>query len=354
MSIIQEGMIITADDHQGNRKHNYLVLYVPNGDVQAGKFIQAISITSMKDKQLTIQLPIILSGKISYLVPYAIHSFWSVEMHIESLKGIWKPDWISWFQFRKLIMDLYTYELYPECMDTETKEEIIGNKNIYIDEFNKLYPNIDEYRNVIGNCNKLNKDYTKEENKNKCVSVYIRDIYNTTFSIFNSEMRFLNGVLITRKKDGLSSLNDDNLVKFILLCDKYSYTLISENCSGKITQSTITDMYSKAKIEAKRRNILYTSTFNRKEKIAATQKFSKKQECEDKKELSQEDQITIDFINRYMEKTKRNTIDKKDFRKEYVKYFRKEQGSNYNIAPLTDDMVYVLAEKHFPQLQLHF
>jgi len=89
--------------------HNYIII---SNNQNINKFVQAMPITSMRNKKVTIEVPIMLSnGLVSYIVPYSIQTFTSTELKVGKFRGcISDTKYISSKEFINLLMDMYLAE----------------------------------------------------------------------------------------------------------------------------------------------------------------------------------------------------------------------------------------------------
>lgn len=141
---IEIGMIARPiKDHSSPMSHPYIILSIPHVPYKAQEFVQTVGVTSMKNKEVTTEIPIFAAGKKSYVAPYAIHSFSYNELPPENIEGIATPSFMSFNEFKELIVKLYNAYL----LDEEYGEEATKLRNDYIEKFNKAYPHLEEFRN---------------------------------------------------------------------------------------------------------------------------------------------------------------------------------------------------------------
>lgn len=103
--------------------HFYLVISV--GSAACLQDIQCMSISSMRNKDITYELPIVVNTTVSYVVPYNIVSFRRDDIKMEYYRGflVGHPDLLSTDDFLKLCRDIYTDTLYGE-IDKTIKDRV--------------------------------------------------------------------------------------------------------------------------------------------------------------------------------------------------------------------------------------
>lgn len=144
------GMIFLCQDKCSTvttSKHNYLILGINDSQEKLG-LIQTMSITSMKDKEVKMEVPIKLcNDMISYVVPYNLHSFLSSDIDIRNYKGCLKDtNIISKNDFMKLLIDIYTDSIGINS----NHDEVVSRYNQYCDAFWEEYGYCKEYRDYEG------------------------------------------------------------------------------------------------------------------------------------------------------------------------------------------------------------
>lgn len=142
-----EGLIFLLHDKCSSldgSKHNYIILGTNNDHEKIG-LIQCMSITSMYDKDVTIEVPILLSNNmISYIVPYNIHSFSSSDIDMHNFKGcITDVEYIGKYEFMQLLIDLYADTLDLGLVD---HDDVMKRYYDYCDAFWKYHGENTEYR----------------------------------------------------------------------------------------------------------------------------------------------------------------------------------------------------------------
>lgn len=104
--------------------HFYLVISV--GSTACLQDIQCMSISSMRNKDITYELPVVVNETVSYVVPYNIVSFRRDDVKIEYYRGflVGHPDLMPTDEFLKLCRDIYTDTLYGE-IDNSIKDRVV-------------------------------------------------------------------------------------------------------------------------------------------------------------------------------------------------------------------------------------
>lgn len=139
------GSIYTLKDASSTSDHGHNYIIISNNR-NINKFVQAMPITSMKNKKVTIEVPIELSNSmISYIMPYNIQTFTNVELQIGKFRGVIEDtDYISSKEFINLLMDIYLMETNIGDVD---KNKVMIEYREYCDNFWKYHNSKNEYRN---------------------------------------------------------------------------------------------------------------------------------------------------------------------------------------------------------------
>lgn len=126
-------------------RHNYLIISVDDPEEKGLGLVQAMSITSMQDKEVKLEVPIKLSNNlISYILPYNIHSFKAKDFSNRDYKGVIKDSsYCTREQFIQLLLKLYMYSLGIGGID---KEAVMKEYHDYCDEFWKNNKESKEFR----------------------------------------------------------------------------------------------------------------------------------------------------------------------------------------------------------------
>jgi hypothetical protein len=139
------GSIYTLKDASATSDsgHNYIII---SNNKNITKFVQAMPITSMKHKKVTIEVPIELSNSmISYIMPYNIQTFTNTELKVGKFRGvIADTKYITSKEFINLLLDIYLMETGIGDVD---KNKVMKEYIEYCDNFWKYHNSKDEYRN---------------------------------------------------------------------------------------------------------------------------------------------------------------------------------------------------------------
>lgn len=124
--------------------HNYIII---SNNQNINKFVQAMPITSMRNKKVTIEVPIKLSnGLVSYIIPYSIQTFTSTELKVGKFRGVISDSrYITSKEFINLLMDMYLVESNIGDVD---KDKVMNEYREYCNNFWKFHKNDTEYREV--------------------------------------------------------------------------------------------------------------------------------------------------------------------------------------------------------------
>lgn len=186
------GSIYTLNDAGSTSDcgHNYIII---SNNRNINKFVQAMPITSMKNKRVTVEVPIKLSNNmISYIMPYNIQTFTNTELKVGKYRGvITDTKYISSKEFINLLMDMYLMETKIGDVD---KDKVMREYRNYCKNFWKCHTSDDEYRNnenVKSTDNELDyiykplKDWTEDE-----LNIYIDNMDSPKYSF--SKLGFKN------------------------------------------------------------------------------------------------------------------------------------------------------------------
>ena len=123
--------------------HNYIII---SNNKNINKFVQAMPITSMKNKKVTIEVPIELSNSmISYIMPYNIQTFTNTELKVGKFRGVISDTkYITSREFINLLLDIYLMETGIGDVD---KTKVMKEYREYCDNFWRYHNSKDEYRN---------------------------------------------------------------------------------------------------------------------------------------------------------------------------------------------------------------
>jgi hypothetical protein len=135
--------------------HNYIII---SNNQNINKFVQAMPITSMRNKKVTIEVPIKLSnGLVSYIIPYSIQTFTSTELKVGKFRGVISDSkYITSKEFINLLMDMYLVESNIGDVD---KDKVMNEYREYCNNFWKFHKNDTEYREVDNDVRSKEFDY---------------------------------------------------------------------------------------------------------------------------------------------------------------------------------------------------
>lgn len=123
--------------------HFYMIISV--GSEACLQDIQCMKITSMRNKESTYELPIILNDAVSYVVPYNMFSYRKEDIDMKFFKGVLVGDGdvCSADDFLHLCRDIYTDTLFGE-LDASLKTRI----NEYQKKFDAKFGSVPKYENT--------------------------------------------------------------------------------------------------------------------------------------------------------------------------------------------------------------
>ena len=164
------GMIFCVDDKSntatsrtGVEKHYYLIINNCESTDGSVNLLQAMSITSMRNKNVTMEVPILLeNGYISYIVPYNIHSLHWDDLKVENYKGCLSSNArYSRDEFIQFLKNIYTDSI-GNC--SISHDELMTQYEDYCTKFFNKYNREKEYRNKIYHrvVNPENMQYAKQ------------------------------------------------------------------------------------------------------------------------------------------------------------------------------------------------
>lgn len=130
--------------------HYYMVVSV--GSEACLQDVQCMKITSMRNKESTYELPLILNDTVSYLIPYNMFSYRKEDIDIKFFKGILvgDNDICSADDFLHLCRDVYTDALFGE-IDNTLKARVKEYQSKFNAKFGKVpkYSEVEFKRTVI-------------------------------------------------------------------------------------------------------------------------------------------------------------------------------------------------------------
>ena len=164
----------------GYSKHNHIVIGNPENH-RIG-MVQTMSITSMHDKDIGLEVPIVLTNDlISYVVPYNIHSYKDTHFKAGFYKGcLDDTPFFSAKGFLKFLVDIYLDNIGQPRIK---HEDLIKIYNEYCDWFYNVYEGHDEYRDHKVNT-KVTTSSRYDDSEDQVV--YTEDSNKTTIKIPDS------------------------------------------------------------------------------------------------------------------------------------------------------------------------
>lgn len=160
ISFISPGQIWKVRD-SGRYTHNYIVLG------QSKKIlsnVQVMCITSMKDKHVTTEVPILLDDMVGYILPQNIHSM-KYNDFIEKFECIGQMSdtrYISVSAFVDLLVGMWEYLNIPWCPE-ERCNEVLHKFDDYCEAFQRANKGVMEYREVRYNTSGTQRSYRYEQ-----------------------------------------------------------------------------------------------------------------------------------------------------------------------------------------------
>lgn len=130
-----------------NKVPVHLYMIISAGSEANFQDIQCMKITGLRNKEATLELPIIVNDAVSYIMPYNIFSFRREEIDMRFFKGIviGDPDICTLDNFLQLCRDIYTDTLFGEIHDT-LKTAIKS----YQDKFQAKFSKVPKYEEEMG------------------------------------------------------------------------------------------------------------------------------------------------------------------------------------------------------------
>lgn len=218
-SIFEKGMIFimqdTCDKTRNNSHHPYLVINKNNeGGSNPLHFVQCMGISSMHDKCIDLELPILLcNNKVSYVVPYNIYSFESSKFELKNFKGcITDAPYSSKNKFMSLLMKVYLFTLGQ--VQTDVREEV----KKYREMFWKAHPEAEEYRVVYSKREKEGEKEKTNIHENKSSHQLSSQKPKNKVLTIDDMKRFNN-----YKRKLISQWSDQDLIDFVIGFKKFGY-----------------------------------------------------------------------------------------------------------------------------------
>lgn len=150
------GMIFVVKDRNQNSSnrsntsvntHQYLIIGECSKYGSIDMF-QAMSITSMRNKDVTMEVPIVMiNNRISYIVPYNIHSLHWSDVEICNFNGcLTNTDICTRDEFITFLRNIYLDSLGG--LGPVSHDDIVEQYNDYCDKFFEKYSDREEYRDI--------------------------------------------------------------------------------------------------------------------------------------------------------------------------------------------------------------
>lgn len=157
-----EGSIFVVRNKLSNGRmssHHYLMLGSKSTDSDVS-LVQAFAITSMRDKKITMEVPVILcNGYVSYIVPYNMHSLHGTDIQHRNYTGcVADCEYITKDAFMQMLKDIYLDSI---GMGTKSHDEVMKQYNEYCENFKKYNPDVKEWRNREEEPAPFRKDYPR-------------------------------------------------------------------------------------------------------------------------------------------------------------------------------------------------
>lgn len=142
-----KGMVFLCSDNfpkPGTQpmKHNYLIIGYTQGPLG---MVQGMSITSMTNKDVQIEVPVKLCNEyVSYVVPYNLHSLNPADIELHNYKGtICDTERISKDDFIAMLRDLYLDHI---GLGTRDHTAVMADYQLYCKNFWEEFKNVPEFR----------------------------------------------------------------------------------------------------------------------------------------------------------------------------------------------------------------
>lgn len=186
--------------NQNHNSHNYLIM--GKSPCKMG-FIQAMSITSMKNKEIEMEVPILLCNNlISYIVPHNVQSFLDSDVELSQYKGqILDTELISKNSFLEMLMDIYLDGLN---LGIKPHAEVKKRYESYCENFFNVYKESKEYRN------RENSDNCQFQKKSPVISP---DNSNVELDKKDNDGSFNRIVISKEIKDQVALIETDRMNK---------------------------------------------------------------------------------------------------------------------------------------------
>ena len=194
-------------------RHNYLIIGVDEPCKGLG-LVQAMSITSMHEKEVKIEVPVKLSNNlVSYILPYNIHSFKPKDFSNRDYKGTLRDtSYCTREEFVSLLMRLYIDSLGVNSVD---HDEVMRDYHAYCEAFWENNQDSKEYREekaptvVKETVVPEVIEPVKPVIQNKPISTPSKKSSNKDYSKYNEIYKQLTTNKTTRKKMGNKKRRDE-------------------------------------------------------------------------------------------------------------------------------------------------
>ena len=157
LKLAQVGSVFHLDSERGGYNqfkkedygHYYIVIKSPGRTGLAR--CQLMTITSMRNKEVAYELPVVMNGEVSYIAPYNIYTYSEVDLTLKGYKGsITDEPYINKNDFIMLLMELYVLYNSPYPLSDEYQKQIIMKYEDYCNNFWKSHSDKEEHRDPIG------------------------------------------------------------------------------------------------------------------------------------------------------------------------------------------------------------
>lgn len=291
-----KGMIFLCEDKCSKMnpliKHDYLIISVNEDTKSSLGYIQAMGITSMSNKDVYMEVPIVMCNDyVSYVVPYNLHSFTASDIRRNNYRGcILNSPIISKNDFINLLMDIYLDSL--GLVDHEKTVELY---NRYCTKFWSYYKGVQEYRDI--KTTSTSKEEEHDSDKIEDMSVIIGSS-NTREKIEISTREQKSFRQNNKIKDELKFLEsskrfirdwpDEDITKFLKYYKKYGFDVIHNIIPDRwVNPSSMSVFANKCKEELRSRKKKSNPTDSSVTKINSTDPLKRPMSKWSDKELLQ-------------------------------------------------------------------
>lgn len=139
---LKDNVSAYADTTKESR-HNYIVISGNND-----RFIQCMSITSMTNKEVTVEVPIVCNnGEVSYINPVNIHSMSTKSFYVSNFKGVISGS-MATNDFVNMLIELHAHYMLGGSVDDDC--DVIKKYKNYVTKFWNEHKDSKEYRESKG------------------------------------------------------------------------------------------------------------------------------------------------------------------------------------------------------------